>query len=307
MQGSAETGVSFVVTVYNKAPWLAGVCRQIGAQRGGFDREYIFVDDGSTDNSMDIVAQATAGWENVTIHRQANAGVSAATNAGIQLARLPFLKLVDADDLLHADATRHLLNALESAPEAVVAYGKAEFYDTLADVDLAGCNSQPLAEIIRDPTQRSIRSTPFNPSMALVRRDAAEQAGGCDERLRAAQDLTLSLRLSLLGPFVSLSVPVAFIPRNVPGRVGAEQNRQLQRVNQALALFLEDHPELPWHLKQLACRRAAGRAWKYVHRDTGASALSSRYFWYQMRSYLPVLGSPADFIRKCTDGFDLEG
>lgn len=307
MQGSAETGVSFVVTVYNKAPWLADVCRQIGAQRGSFEREYIFVDDGSTDNSMEIVAEATAGWENVTIHRQANAGAAAATNAGMRRARLPFLKLVDADDLLHADATRHLLTALQSVPEAVVAYGRAEFYDTLADVDLAGCLTQPLAEIIRDPTRRSIRSTPFNPSMALVRRDAAEQAGGCEERLWAAQDLTLSLRVSLLGPFVSLSAPVAFIPRNVPCRVGAEQNRQLQRVNQALALFLQDHPGLSWHLKQFACRRAAGRAWKYVHRATGANALSSRYFWYRMRSYLPFYGSHGDFIRKCTDGFDLEG
>ena len=304
---SRETGVSFVVTVYNKAPWLTEVCSHIAAQRGNFAREYIFIDDGSTDNSLAIIEEATAGWGNVTIHHQANAGVPAATNTGISLARLPFIKLVDADDLLHADATRHLLEALQSVPEAVVAYGQAEFYDTLQTIDPMGQLPQPKPEIIHDPTWRSIRNTLFNPSMALVRREAALQVGGCDERLRAAQDLTLALRVSLLGPFVSISEPVAFIPRDVPDRVGASQGRQLQRINQALALFLEDHPELPWRLKQFACRRAAGRAWKYVHRTTKANGLTSRYFWNHIRSRLPIIGGHGDFIRKCAASFDLEG
>ncbi len=306
MQGSAETGVSFVVTVYNKAPWLADVCKQIAAQRGDFAREYIFVDDGSTDESMEIVERCTAGWENVRVHRQANAGVPAATNVGIRLARLPFIKLVDADDLLHADSTQHLLHALQSDPDAVAAYGKAETYDTDENLNLTTDLPPPMFETIRDPTRRAIHSTPFNPSMALVRRDAALAARGCDERLAAAQDLTLALRLSLLGPFIALAAPVAFMPRNVPGRVGTKQNRQLQRVTQALALFLQDHPELPWRLKQLACRRAAGRAWKYVRRTTGAGACGNRYFWYQIRSRLPLIGKHADFILKCANGFDLE-
>lgn len=305
MSDHSESGVSFIVTIYNKTPWLAQVCEQIAAQRGGFAREYIFIDDGSTDNSIEIVEQATAGWENVTIYRQTNAGPSAATNTGIHLARLPFLKLLDADDLLHADATQHLLEALQAVPAAVAAYGKAQFYDTIADVDLAHRFTHPEAEIILDPTWRSIKSTLFNPSMALVRREATLQAGGCDERLRAAQDLTLALRMSLLGPFVSLSTPVVFIPRDVPGRVGASQNRQLQRVNQALALFVEDHPELTWRLKQFACRRAAGRLWRNVRRATGGNALTSRYFWNHIRSRLPIFSRHADFIRKCADGFDL--
>ena len=43
------TKVSFVVTVFNKAEYLPLVIRSLDAQIGDFEREYVFVDDGSTD------------------------------------------------------------------------------------------------------------------------------------------------------------------------------------------------------------------------------------------------------------------
>ena len=66
----ADDGVTFVVTVYNKARWLPDVCAAIGAQRGDFAREYVFIDDGSAE----IIERETAGWPDVTLLRQANAG-----------------------------------------------------------------------------------------------------------------------------------------------------------------------------------------------------------------------------------------
>ena len=107
-----KTGVSFVVPVYNKAPWLPGVLDRLAAQRGGFDREYIFVDDGSTDGSLALLKERTADWPDTTIVEQANHGVAHATNRGIERARMPFIKFCDADDLLVHGATQALLDAL---------------------------------------------------------------------------------------------------------------------------------------------------------------------------------------------------
>ena len=54
-------GVSFVVPVYDKAPYLPHVIEAIRNQAGDFAREYVFIDDGSTDESLDIVRRLTAG------------------------------------------------------------------------------------------------------------------------------------------------------------------------------------------------------------------------------------------------------
>ena len=107
-----KTGVSFVVPVYDKAPYLPGVLERLAAQRGDFDREYVFVDDGSTDGSLAILKGRTAGWPDTSIVEQANHGVAHATNRGLERARMPFVKFCDADDLLVDGATQALLAAL---------------------------------------------------------------------------------------------------------------------------------------------------------------------------------------------------
>ena len=53
----AMNGVSYIVTVYNKASFLPATIAALAAQQGDFEREFIFVDDGSTDGSIDQLRQ----------------------------------------------------------------------------------------------------------------------------------------------------------------------------------------------------------------------------------------------------------
>ncbi len=76
-------GVSYVVTIYNKAPYLEGVVRALAGQDGDFERQYVLVDDGSTDDSGALAARLVAGLPNRTLIRQPNAGPSVAVNRGI--------------------------------------------------------------------------------------------------------------------------------------------------------------------------------------------------------------------------------
>ena len=114
----APLGVSYVVPVFNKSRWLPAVLAALKNQRGDFAREYIFVDDGSTDDSLAVLRALTRDWPDTVVVAQANAGSAAATNAGIERARLPYIKFCDADDLLAADATRVLLAALGADPRS---------------------------------------------------------------------------------------------------------------------------------------------------------------------------------------------
>ena len=49
------TRVSYVVTVYNKAPYLPFLLDGLARQQGGFAREFVFVDDGSSDGSLEAL------------------------------------------------------------------------------------------------------------------------------------------------------------------------------------------------------------------------------------------------------------
>ena len=76
----APLGVSYVVPVFNKSRWLPAVLAALKNQRGDFAREYIFVDDGSTDDSLAVLRALTRDWPDTVVVAQANAGSAAATN-----------------------------------------------------------------------------------------------------------------------------------------------------------------------------------------------------------------------------------
>ena len=77
--------VSYIVTVYNKALYLPFVIRGLAGQEGEFEREFIFVDDGSTDDSVKILGELKETLPGrVEIIEQDNKGPSVATNKGFE-------------------------------------------------------------------------------------------------------------------------------------------------------------------------------------------------------------------------------
>ena len=106
------SSVSFIIPVYNKSSFLKYVIKCLKNQSGDFEREFIFVDDGSTDNSYEIISSLTKDLENTKIFRQKNLGSANATNKGIRSARMKYLKFLDADDVILSETTDALLNIL---------------------------------------------------------------------------------------------------------------------------------------------------------------------------------------------------
>lgn len=298
-------GVSYVVPVYNKAVYLADVLASIRAQTGDFDRQYIFIDDGSTDGSAELLETLTKDWPDTIIHRQSNHGSAHATNQGIARATLPFVKFVDADDLIGIHATRLLLDPLLKDDRACLVYGSTMYYPPDGPLpDLTAVTEPGECRVIVEPLMPALRNSLFNPTQFLVRTEALQKSGGCDERVLHSQEYSLTLRLARLGYFLSIAAPVAYRPSSVPGSLGTHQGRQLKRVTMSCAYFLRDYPDLAPALQAFAARRAAGRAWKYARRNHGAHWLNSRWPWLNLLSYLPLPRDQAAFIEGCLSAFD---
>lgn len=297
-------GVTFAVPVYNKADWLPAVLDRIAAQRGDFERQYVFVDDGSTDGSLAILEDKTAGWDDVVIECQANAGSAAATNRCIALADREYVKFVDADDLLHADATRLLLDALSADSDACLAFGNKRTFEDAAALDLDSPLPALTPSRMERPLRQAIFRSLFNPTQFLARTEALRAVGGCDERVVFSQEYALTMRLARRWDFLHLDADIAFLPAEVGQRLSTNEGRQLQRVTKAVALFLRDYPDTPWQLRQQVARRMAYRAWKYHRRINGADWMTSPLFWRQARAWLPILGGHAAFVERCGAVFD---
>lgn len=130
--------VSIVIPAYNYAEYLAEAIDSALAQRGA-RTEVLVIDDGSTDDTPAVLA---AYGDQILVHRQTNAGLSAARNVGARLASGELLVYLDADNRLHPDFVARSVDALREHPTAGFAYpqvhhfGAVERTTTLQPYDL---------------------------------------------------------------------------------------------------------------------------------------------------------------------------
>lgn len=100
--------ISVIVPVYKAEPYLRRCVDSILAQTYT-NLEVILVDDGSPDNCGVICDEYAEKDKRVKVIHQANAGVSAARNAGLRIAKGEYISFVDADDTIDADMCEILL------------------------------------------------------------------------------------------------------------------------------------------------------------------------------------------------------
>ena len=89
--------VSVIIPVYNVEPYLKQCMDSVVGQTLK-DIEIICVDDGSTDNSLDILREYAAEDSRIQIIEQKNAGAGAARNNGMRYATGKYLSFLDSDD-----------------------------------------------------------------------------------------------------------------------------------------------------------------------------------------------------------------
>ena len=123
MNGHARPRFTFVSAVYNVGRYLPDFIASLEAQTHGLDDvEIVMVDDGSTDDSAQVLTDwAARRPDTVRVIRQANAGQGAARNAGIVAARGEWISFPDPDDALSPDYLAVVAAFLDTHPDADLA------------------------------------------------------------------------------------------------------------------------------------------------------------------------------------------
>jgi glycosyltransferase involved in cell wall biosynthesis len=197
--------------------------------------EVIVVDDGSSDDSLDLI-RATPGFlaGRVQVVAQANGGVARARNAGAALARGQFLVFLDADDLLDPAYVERCLTALLAAPPSVAyAYSQMRYFGA----------TEGLYRSKAFGRWKLIRGNFVNAS-ALVRREAFEAVGGFDPGLTGHEDHALWVALLERG-WGGVFVPEPLL-RYRRHQAGSRNTLTRERLRQLHADVAIRHPRLFW-------------------------------------------------------------
>ncbi len=210
--------VTVLVVTYNRAEplrrALASLLRQETA--GRFTYEILVIDDGSTDHTAGVVAEAVrrAGSVPVRSVSQANAGMSAARNRGVRLARGKWVALFDDDE---EASPRWLLELWQTAREtgALCVDGRVALQAPPAV--LAGLGPRARRALGETLTRPGL--APSQDSMTggnvLIHRSLFQKVGGFAELLRRDQDTDFFWRLAQAGVPLA-SAPAALVHHVLP-------------------------------------------------------------------------------------------
>ena len=217
----------------------------------------MFVDDGSSDGSADLIAELTRGWrDKVLILHQPNRGASSATNEGAWRASYPWLKFLDGDDLLVPGATARLLEAA-SATRQSFAYGDLGTY-RLDDARPAW-RRRPAAGADHP---RARRARALHPQLPVaIRARCSSRASAIGRRAAATSgsispDQALFLRLFAVGGGARVMGPVALAPQSAPRRLSEQRRRSRYKSVLALYYLVTERKEIAARHRDLAYRRA---------------------------------------------------
>lgn len=256
--------VSIITPAYNQGRFLAETIESVLRQDYP-EIEYLVIDDGSTDNTPDVVRPYL---DRVRYVRHENIGESRTVNKGYQLSGGDLIGVVNADDPLFEDtAVSSIVCQLEKSENAVAAY------PDWVSIDQNG----NILELMRQPDYNLENMlTTFNVTLGpgmFIKKNALEAVGWRNEALKYTGDLELSFRLALEGELVHVPQVLATHRIHAMAASSTAQGKRMAFEVLRLATICLESSKLPkgiYNQKAVILSRAHYAASKFTGRDYSA-------------------------------------
>ncbi len=198
--------ISVIIPAYNRASFLDEAIQSVldqdyFVQNDSSSFELLVIDDGSTDNTREIVRSF---GDKVNYHFQEHKGVSAARNLGLNLARGDYLCFLDSDDIWKKDKMSVQMSFMKTFPKAKVCYTEETWIRRGVFVNPQKKHQKYSGWIFDKVLPLCLISL----SSALFRREVFEEVGKFDEELLACEDYDFGIRLAHKYPIYLLSKPL---------------------------------------------------------------------------------------------------
>ncbi|MDP3791013.1 MAG: glycosyltransferase [Candidatus Omnitrophota bacterium] len=183
--------VSIIIPTYNCGAYISSAIESVLSQIYP-NVELIVVDDGSTDNTKEILRKY---GNRIKYIYQQNKGQAAASNAGFKISTGTYVAFFDADDVLLNEKIASQVSLLDRNPDVGAAYCWYHFINKEGILLPQKGRVKKRGDITADLLEGSL----FPNSSLLFKREALNSAGLFDESLHAAEDWDLCLRVARKG------------------------------------------------------------------------------------------------------------
>ncbi|MCR9292083.1 MAG: glycosyltransferase [bacterium] len=292
--------VTVLMPVYNAQDYLIDAMASI-VEQSFQDWEMICVNDGSRDQSGEMLDWFAAQDQRIRVVHQANQGLVGALNVGIELSRGHCIMRMDNDDIAMTNRMQKQLNYMNSHPECVVLGGAILEIDS--DSDPLGVSQLPHEHdlILNELLHR--RTGHFHPT-TMIRTAALRKAGGYRRQYEWVEDHDLWLRMSEHGRLANLSDVLLCYRQHASSICWQRSAQQRELMNRLLSeAYQRREQDIPADvlLSETTHRSAAGpgkwaraaarggytsTAWKHLRRLNRSDAK----FSYKMRMTVETLG-----------------
>ena len=236
--------VSAVLTCYNEEKYIGDAIGSV-VQQTRYDAisEIIVVDDGSEDNSEEVIREWGDRCSKLHYVHQENQGLPVARNTGIERSSGDFIALQDGDDIWLEERLEHQLCFLSDHPDVGLLYTDAYSFGEGEDGKKRGyCNRYKYGD--SDVLRRLfVEGGSILPSTTLINNECFRTVGLFDPSLRLGQDTDLWLRIASRYPIQHIQKPLV-LKRQRDQSLGSnveEKARYLLRVTDKIA---DLYPEL---------------------------------------------------------------
>lgn len=196
MSTSKKSTVSVVMSVYNGERYLRYAVDSI-LRQSFQDFEFIIINDGSTDQSGEIVASFAAKDRRIRIIETPNQGLTKSLNLGLTHCQGQYVARMDADDVSLPDRFAKQVAFLARSNETVALGAAVEWIDE--DDESLGVWERPIThEALEKEHLSGLSGRIVHPSV-MLRAGTLKEIGGYREHLSTGQDYDLFLRLGEIG------------------------------------------------------------------------------------------------------------
>jgi glycosyltransferase involved in cell wall biosynthesis len=239
--------ISIITPLYNSAKYINQTIESVQSQTFE-DLEYILVDDGSTDNTVEIAKEYAKLDSRIKLLTKPNGGVASARNFGFANIdpSSKYVAFLDHDDLWQPDNLQKLLTKLEYHPECFASHGLAMIIDSESNIVGDGiifCRDRRKLHGHKVVPSNPDEYTTFHtmicacmiptPGCVLFRREALENVSQDNKRnlvfdsdMLEGDDWDLYLRLCLNGQMAFVDEPLLLYRKHESNR-SSDKDRQL--------------------------------------------------------------------------------
>lgn len=205
-----EPRVSVVIANFNNGPYLRRMMDSLINQTIGLDQlQIMFIDDRSTDDSLEIVMEYITDHDNIEIYHldKNTGGAHGPRNVGLLNSRGKYLVFLDADDWYHLDGLRVLADLLDESNDGIAFGGLIRSIN--GELSL-----EELAYIEKDSINREVSELPYDfyswlgPQSNMVRASLVKDNNLHFIDQRVADDVSFFMQVMLLSKKISQSTKI---------------------------------------------------------------------------------------------------